>query len=230
MKDIKQKLSYKNSDEYISDEWCCLEKVTEQEICLSPGDDLNKQIIAAAQREILSPIKSEEYQISWWRKLSLPLYVAAGFTFSVFAFKSMWPAPLYQAPSKSTVVEIQSELENGPETFLSQPDMTESERIKRELPELSVAPESVVFTQKEPIIMALEPSENSKFAAETKIDKIYTGSPLSKATYPEKEAWVRKIIDFMRNGETESARTELTRFKRAYPYYPIEEQIKVLIR
>ena len=222
MKDSNQ-----NSDQAISQEWLKLEKIMSERVRELPDEVLNKQILAAAHREISQPKKGAEYQLSWWRRLSLPLYLVAGFTFTVFALKPIWQAPGYQIEqversSQPTSIQISQE------SVSEKQDLGQSNRMKRELPQLQIVPEIPGSTTKEQVASEITQQQSDEFTSEINVDEIYTGTLLSKAIYPEKDAWARKIINFMKNGENESARLELIRFKKVYPDYPIEEQIKVL--
>ena len=202
-----------------------LQSLFSQEVLPLPNTALDKQIIAAAHREIKAPQKPVIYAISWWRKLSLPLYVAAGFTFTVLAYKSLWQVPVYQMEAESSHA---MSAEFDIDSINLQQDMQQSDRIKRQLPELLVPPDSPERTENEKIVSDFEQNISADFKTSIEKDDIYTGTYLSKALYPEKEAWARKIIDHMRKGDIETARSELIRFKKIYPDYPIEEQIKVL--
>jgi len=220
------KYSNQNSDQEISKDWSKLEKVIADQVSPLPNDVLDKQILAAAHREISQPKTRSEYQISWWRKLSLPLYIAAGFTFTVFALKPIWQTPGYQMEqseqaSQATSIKINQESVN-------EKLMVESSRVKRKLPLLQAIPDVPEATTKDPVPFELESQENNDFRSDIKDDEIYTGTHLSKTVYPEKDAWARRIINFMKNGDNEVARLELIRFKKIYPDYPIEEQIKGL--
>ncbi len=217
--------SNQNSDQTISQDWLKLEEIISAQAIPLPDKVLDKQILAAAYLEISQPKKRPEYQVSWWRKLSLPLYIAAGFTFSVFALKPIWQVPDYsiEKTEQATLIQINQE-----EAIEQQ--VVQSTRVKRELPKLQDIPEIPETTNKELVTSDLVQQENTDFSSKIKNDEIYTGTQLSKAMYPEKDAWARKIIHFMKNGDHEVARLELIRFKKVYPDYPIEEQIKVLNR
>lgn len=218
--------SNQNSDQAISQDWSKLEKIISEQVSPLPNNVLDKQILAAAHREINRPKKRSEYQIRWWRKLSLPLYIAAGFTFTVFALKPIWQTPGYQMEqseqsSQGTSIQINQE-------EVSEQQVNQSSRIKRELPQFQAVPDKPETTTKERVPSELAGQGNTDFRADIKDGEIYTGTHLSKAEYPEKDAWARKIINFMKNGDKETARLELIRFKKVYPDYPIEEQIKML--
>jgi len=215
------------SDVDISEDWSSLERLFSQQQAALPDDVLDKQIIAAAHREMALPNKPKEYRLSGWRKLSLPLYITAAFTFTVIGFNSLWQEPGYILDSESPQT---TSIEFNSDSVASEKEQRQSSPIKRELPELLVAPSSFGVTPKEPIDKAFSNQEQPELIPSVDAKEVYTGTELSKATYPEKEAWVHQIIDLMKKGESEAALIELTRFKKAYPDYPIEEQIKVLTR
>ena len=190
---------------------------------------LDKQILAAAHREMSQPKKRQEYRLSWWRRLSLPLYIAAGFTFTVFALRPIWQALGYQMEQTEQTSQANS-IQISQDTDSEQQELARSSRVNRELPQLQPVPDAPDTTIKERVPSELVQQDDNGYVSDINADEIYTGTHLSKAVYPEKDAWARKIINFMRNGENESARLELIRFKKVYPDYPIEEQIKVLNR
>lgn len=216
-----------DSDQSISPDWRRLENIISGQVSPQPDEALDKQILAAAHREIKAPQKRPSYQLTWWRRLYLPLYVAAGFTFTVFAFKSILQAPSYQMEQVEETSQATS-IQFSQEPTVEQQTLSQSSRIKRVLPQMQVVPDVPDATIKESPVTELVQQENADIVSDIDVQQIYTGTQLSKAVYPEKEAWARRIIGFMRNGENETARLELIRFKKAYPDYPIEEQIKVL--
>jgi len=215
------------SDLSISEGWENLERLLKQQQKELPDESIDKQIIAAAHREIELPGKPREYRLGWWRKLSLPLYITAAFTFTAIGFNALWQEPGYIIESDkphTTSIEFNS----GSVTVEEKTE--QSSPVKRELPELVVAPTSFGATPKESSKEEFSTQEQQKSLPTIDVKEVYTGTELSRAAYPEKEAWVHQIIELMKKGESEAARKELTRFKKAYPDYPIEEQIKVLIR
>lgn len=196
---------------------------TEQ--CLQPDSSIDKQIIAAAHREANKSIGVKSYRTSILQKLSLPLYIASGFILTVFAYKSLWYAPVsvgVNDTEQATVIEID---QNQVEQVSVE---TAKIRQSRTLPE-HVPPEPIpgrVVTLSTP----QQSSQSEQITSESTLIEqgIYTGNEFIKAEFPEKQAWVRAIITHLRNGESKQAREELVRFKRTYPDYPIEEQIKSL--
>lgn len=213
--------------EHVSDDFERLESLFSDQVQPLPHRVLDKQILAAAHREIQVPKKVMNYRTSWWRRLSLPLYVAAGFTLTVFAYKSLWQPPVYLVePDTGHTASV---------TFDSEPvvvksEVQESTLIKREMPEFLVAPDVLERAKNDSIVSDFKQEINDDFTPSIKKEAFYTGSGLAKAIYPEKEAWARKIINHMLNGNIEIARSELISFKKIYPDYPIEEQIKGLSR
>ncbi|MCW9000540.1 MAG: hypothetical protein OQK04_17650, partial [Kangiellaceae bacterium] len=47
-----------------------------------PSSDIDRQIIAAAHRELANPTPRKLPKDSWWRRVSLPIYAAATFAFT----------------------------------------------------------------------------------------------------------------------------------------------------
>ena len=201
-----------------------IEVILSEEPDLKPDFSLDKQILTAAYRETLDNKKREYLPKSVWKRLSLPLYISSGFVFTVLAYNSLLLEPLKIRENKdesSTIVKIETDDEIGHEQYKAQ------QHEKRELP-IMESPEPVpdrVLTETNPV----ESSHNSALESGSELIQqgIYTGSEISKTDRPEKEAWARIIIGHFRNGQVEEARSELIRFKDAYPDYPIEEQIKV---
>ena len=188
---------------------------------LIPDEAIDKQIIAAAQRDIVKPRTKNTYAISRWRRWSLPIYVTAGFSFCVLAINALWQPPQY---SSEHLVSSSNEVDKGEERIeITLSEEPKSTRIKRELP-------TFVTPENPPKVVTKTPESQ---ASGSDIDdgdasSLYTGSQSTKVAYPEKNAWVRKIISHMKSGELEVAKTEMVRFKKVYPDYPLEEQIKVL--
>ena len=227
MKNNHQTFNQSQADKQVLQELNGLQELLEAEMNLSPESSLDKQVLAAAHRESLKPIKRQNYRRKGWRRFSLPLYILSGFTLTVFAFNALW-LPILKNPvdkiESPTIVTIESQ--QSQQVIPVQ----ENSAQKRTLPEPIVPaaiPERVVSKpDKSPIEVEQELTSESMLIEQG----IYTGNELIKADYPEKEAWVQQIIKHLRNGESELARSELIHFKKAYPDYPIEEQIKVLNR
>ncbi len=186
---------------------------------------IDKQILAAAYRESQLPRKAAEYRFSFWRKLSLPLYIGSGFIFTVLAYNTLLQPVSEEVntqESASTIISIESSEESN--ASLSEP----TKREKRALPKLQ-APEAIpqrIVTEPNSSAIDFEMTESEE---ERLIEQgIYTGNELKKADFPEKEAWAREIIGLLRDGDALRAKNELNEFKKIYPNYPIEEQIKVL--
>ena len=200
--------------------------LTNSEKLVNPESCIDKQILAAAHREMCLPKKTSTFRVTWLKKLSLPLYVASGFIFSVLALKSLWQPPIHtiqEDSNTSVAVNISIEQNAVPNVTTPKP------RQKRELPEMIGLPEVVEPTSKSDVAVRLvENDESTSDAQQDENSGVYTGTEFSVAEFREKEAWVRKIIHHMKNGESEIARSELIKFKTVYPEYPIEEQIKVL--
>jgi len=203
------------------------------------GSSIDKSIIAAAHRDSIRPRMGRSYQISWWRKLSLPVYISAGFVFTVLAYKNLWPEPLKLIPSvESSTIAVDISLEvdhSGTRLSANSTEVTSSgHRSEIVLPQFTQVPaEPGKITDTQPKLQSepIQTNSNSMADAENGTPReVFTGNRLIKAQYPEKESWVRKIIEQMRDGQFEKANNELRDFKQIYPNYPIEEQIKVLIQ
>jgi hypothetical protein len=198
---------------------------------------IDKSIIASAHRASIRPRIDTSYQISWWRKLSLPLYISAGFVFTVLAYKSLWPEPLklIQSGESSTIaVDISLEVDNSESSLSANTTEMESSTHRTEsvLPPFTKSTEPNQITSAQPKLQseAIQPGNAVTPSGSGAAQEVFTGNQLVKAKYPEKESWVRKIIEQMRDGQYAQAKNELRDFKQIYPDYPIEEQIKVLIQ
>lgn len=189
-----------------------------------PSLFLDKQIIAASVRESKRRPNTNQYRFSWWRKLSLPLYVATAFSFSVIAINSLWQAPdqfvesEFTADSAKSSKEISIKLEENSEP---------NDKSGRQLPSLVLPPESVGKTELE--VVELQPLD-TELGDSQNDDALYTGNQQQKVDYPEQDAWARTIIELLKKGRVSDAKTELERFKQVYPNYPIDEQIKLFNR
>jgi hypothetical protein len=188
--------------------------------------DIDKQILAAAYREVSKPKRSNQYQFSFWRKLSLPLYICSGFVLTVLAYNTLL-IPGEQVTTQQESASRLLKIESGVTADDGQKNV--SQRQKHVLPELKIpeqAPQRVVTESNSTAIEIGTSGEQYELIEQG----IYTGSQLKKAAHPEKEAWAREIIILLTSGETEKAHSELNQFKKIYPDYPIEEQVKGLIR
>ena len=201
-----------------------------------PGFAIDRSIIAAANRDAIRPARERSYQISWWRKVSLPLYISAGFVFTVVAYKNLWPEPLQliQGVDKSVIVQdISLEIDNSEGSSATNGHATEiSSKLLPKLTKLTQLPAELSRTEDEQFKPRIESIQANINLSDDTVDKtesqVFTGNQLVKAKYPERDSWVRKIIEQMRTGQFEQARSELRDFKEIYPNHPIEEQIKLL--
>ena len=199
---------------------------------------IDKSIIASAHRASIRPRIDTSYQISWWRKLSLPLYISTGFVFTVLAYKNLWPDPLklIQSGESSTIaVDISLEADNSESSLSANSTEMESSthRVEIVLPQLAKAltkPNKSTSAQLKLQAEPIQPDSSVSPSGRGAAQEVFTGNQLVKAIYPEKESWARKIIEQMRDGQYQQAKSELRDFKQIYPDYPIEEQIKVLIQ
>ncbi len=221
--------------------FCELEKIYRQHSKELPNSAIDKQIIAAANAELMSPNPRNKLKTSWWRRLSLPLYVTATFTFTALAAHWFWPAPVRIAPGTSPSPTMIN---------LSEPGIVDLEMPKRQPRKMPDA-ESLIeppqtekksfeATQGEVLIDAAERQRKldqqlhsksvvslpSKQTTAVNSAKEATKN-VAKLSFQDREEWARKIIELFKKSEFEQAQGELVRFKKAYPDYPIDEQIKV---
>ncbi len=208
-----------------------LSKIERRQPCF----DLDKQIIAAAHRELEENVASNRFQLSWWRKISLPLYVVVGFTLTILAYDSLWPTlPYLNAESANSTAEMeilieQTKIDNDA-NYKDNLANSSSSRERILLPKRLDVPNLPDETREESKIVGASPInvdvDDANSSPGKNQDYFFTGNQLIKSEFPEKESWARLIIDYMRDGQFEQARTELRKFKGVYPNYPIEEQIK----
>jgi len=209
-----------------------------------PDAELDKQIIAAAHRELANPNPRRTIQISWWRRLMLPVYVAATFTFTAIAAHWFWPQEGNPAKTLPGTAPATVSFEVAPPKQMAVE--RKQKRQKRELPEpdmLMAPPESrpsemvAKQAQSEQIASSLDEVSDLVVDSESQGSggkKVtVTGSRVQgndghagQLTYPEKEQWARDIIGMFRDGKLEKARKELVRFKQVYPDYPIDQQLE----
>ena len=191
---------------------------------VEPPIFLDKQIIAASVREAERSSNTKQYRFSWWRKLSLPLYVATAFSFSVVAINSLWQAPEHFAEREFTA----DSSKNSKEITISLEESSEpSVKNERQLPSLVLPPESAGKTELEIVERAPLGTEQGSSQSD---DALYTGNQQQKVDYPEQDVWARSIIELLKKGQVSDAKSELERFKQVYPNYPIDEQIKLFNR
>ena len=199
-----------------------------------PDTDIDKQIIAAAHRELANPNAKKVPKNSWLRRLSLPLYAAATFTFTALATHWFWPEePAKTLPGTAPtpvsfdVMEPQIKVE------------TRQKRTPRELPEPPVIlQQPKVNTSNDNLhdavnVIVEDISQSSAESSSQSADYQQTAqqaNKVAKVVYPDKEDWTRDIIQLLKKGEDEAARKELIRFKKIYPNYPIDEQLKILLQ
>ncbi|TQV73755.1 hypothetical protein FLL45_12860 [Aliikangiella marina] len=214
-----------------------------------PSRDIDKQIIAAAHREIANPNPRKSLQISWWRRLLLPVYVAATFTFTAIAAHWFWPqegTPAKTLPGTAPAT-VSFEVVAPQQMALERKESRQKrESQRRELPEptmLMAPPEtqSAAVTNHDRQVDALESgvAESEHLLLDSGVDgsvgdkSLTTSSSAARSevhsgqlVHPEKEVWARQIIGMFREGEREKARKELVRFKQVYPDYPIDQQLE----
>ena len=199
-----------------------------------PASDIDKQIIAAAHRELANPNAKKMPKNGWFRRLALPIYAAATFTFTALATHWFWPTEPAKtlpgtAPTTVTfeVMEPQLKVE------------TPQKRTPRELPEPPVIlqqpkADTMGEQRQQPVNILVEeqlvsPRDNPQITV-AKPDNERRVKNVAKVTYPDKEKWARDIIQLFKKGEHETGRKELIRFKKAYPNYPIDGQLEVFLQ
>lgn len=209
-----------------------------------PSSDLDKQIIAAAHREIAEPNKLKRPNNSWWRRLSLPVTAAATFAFTAIATHILMPEQVGVPPGTTSPRPIKIDLVDDKKV-----EIKIQERKPRKLPEYkSPVSEPEVTTEvdetndialmreriraKNDALRAKTKKLNQELSQEEK--KAYAesqgsdSSKLAKLEHPEKEEWARIVIELFKKGEFEKAQQELIRFKKVFPEYPIDAQIEAI--
>ncbi|WP_444995972.1 hypothetical protein [Aliikangiella sp. IMCC44359] len=205
-----------------------------------PSPELDKQILAAAYREIQQPNKRKAPQISWWKRLSLPLYVAASFALTVVATNFFWPKPAKMLPGTSPgPVKFEVKSSNSTIEKTSPPKRT---AIK--LPEpVDIMPPPKSKLQDSPI----ETSSGHDGLQQQKVDTLNgmitindvnhhksqkssnsDQEKVAKLSYPDQDEWAREIINLYKKGDYKAGKKSLVKFKKVYPGYPIDEQLEVI--
>jgi len=187
---------------------------------------LDHTILLAAQAELKQQAVKKVYQLSWFRKLSLPLYAATSIGFALFAVSHLWQPPkIYSGSEDKTSTSVKF----SQPSQTAQPKVSVKSRIERELPQLILPPSNDLMASD------IESLSNSGDKSQPLLDQpeanqsIFTGNQMQVKNYSEKQAWVNKIVDYMKKGQLKLARNEMVAFKEAYPDYPIEEQIKLFL-
>ncbi|WP_196140068.1 hypothetical protein [Aliikangiella sp. G2MR2-5] len=199
-----------------------------------PHSDVDKQIIAAAYRELDKPNSRRLPSNSWWRRLSLPVYALGTLAFTALATKWLWNEPVRMPPGTSPgPVEIEVVTDTNTN------DMTDYKpREPKKAPEYQ-APEFLPESQTTRVTgSGLKVPDNGNTVTQLP-EQESLASPrgqggklkveqVAKLEYQTKEEWAKKIIELYKEGRQEAARKELTRFKKKYPGYPIDEQLEAL--
>ena len=203
-----------------------------------PSSDIDKQIIAAAHRELANPAPRRLPKDSWWRRISLPIYAAATFAFTAVATHWLWPEEPARVPPGTSPGPVKIDL------LPSQPQIQQREsREPRKLPEYQPPQlEPIVETTKTegtPVDARVPPIENhdntgSSMASD--MPQQAEAAPVDSAAaqkngklqFPDEKSWAKKIINLLREGQVEAAREEMVKFKQVYPNYPIDEQVEAL--
>ena len=213
--------------------------------------------MAAAHRELSAPNPRVKLKNSWWRRLSLPLYAATVFTFTVIGAQWYWPEPVVHVPPGTAPgpvsIDILNKSELAEHTNVKATTNELNKRTKQSLPEektvldipnspktehqelvehilsgeelvenMQVGPiESAPLRIEEPEILAIAPEHIA-------LSEGVQGNEDGIDIKHNKEQWARKIIILFKNAEFKAAQNELIEFKKAFPNYPIDEQIETL--
>ena len=223
----------------------CFDRLQTQYQALSteePELAIDKQIIAAAHQEIAQPNLKTSYHISWWRRMILPLYIAATFTFTAIAAHWFWPgAPMKTLPGTSPTVVSFEVLEPVSESNKDQ------KRIAKPVPELPTVnePPSIIMpvastkSLSQPPYIKIPAMQSDRILdmmkSTVKIPQVKPISTDNQSEQPaghslraDKEIWAREIIELFKKGDHVRAKKELVSFKQNFPEYPIDEQLEVL--
>jgi len=196
-----------------------------------PEHVLDQMILSAAHREINIPQKRSALKSAGWRKILLPLYVATGFAFTFLPVMFLWQAPIFHAENDvKTPFRLQYEQsETELHAEKKHHGLSSIRANERELPIRVEVPINTDRAIAEKVMANFDLVTIQNDNANVNKLQVFTGNELKRALYPEKEAWVRKIMIFLQEDKIEQARLEMIQFKKINPNYPIEEQIKALI-
>jgi hypothetical protein len=221
-----------------------------------PDTIIDRQILAAAHREIASPNSREKLHTPWWRRLLLPLYVTTVFAFTAIGANLYWPevtphVPPGTAPGPVSIDLIESE------AHLSELKLKQQAKVRKktEMPqEISVLKQPISPKTKQQeaeklvvmkdgdiektainIVKQLEFQQQETELLNINASQLARKEPVSSRlgvnkSYPNKEAWARDIITMFKNGEYAQVKEELVLFKSTFPDYPIDDQIEVFRR
>ncbi|MET1256704.1 hypothetical protein [Aliikangiella maris] len=209
-----------------------------------PSIELDRQIIAAAYREIQQPKKRKIAEKKWWQKISLPLYVAATFAFTIVTTHWFWPASTGKMLPGTSPGPVTFETANDTTASISPPErkaliIPERKQIllppkEKTIPELDSNDATVSgFGEFEALNIENIPLEKMliKTPQTNQKDKPSTGkvgsTNVARLQVPTAETWAREILNLYKSGEYESGKQALIKFKKVYPEYPIDEQLKV---
>ncbi len=222
-------------------DFALLEELTKEYRQLSteePSAEIDKQIIAAAYREIEKPQPRSLPRPSWWRRLNLPIYAVATLAFTAIGTQILFQEPVRvppgTAPSRVNIQLIDDTAEA--------PKLNLSPRQKRELPEYHQPPVELTNTTEVESLESnqqIEKPDQGSNASEaeqnlaqaqdaSRASEPLRGNHTAKLEFPDKEAWARQVLALFREGEYDKAKKELVRFKKVYPDYPIDAQIEAL--
>lgn len=193
-----------------------------------PHGDIDKQILAAAERELASPKARSLVYSSWWKRFLLPLYGITTLAFTAIAAHWLWPEPVMVPPGTGKGPTIINVVTQEDEVRLDSLRGVDKKRTPQSLPSIKtpVAPPDE-DSVKVPI---MERMTDLKSLQKEQVQAIKT-MPISRQqvnrlSHPDKEIWVRQIIQLLKQGDYALAQKELVLFKKSHPDYPIDEQIE----
>ncbi len=188
-----------------------------------PEVSVDRQILAAAQREILAPNKKAPLKNSLWRKFSLPLYATATFAFTALVIHVLLPSPVRVPPGTSAgpiTIDVINEDTSGsvkePRNKLQVPEIEPFQSLPK-------FPTTEIDNYKSGLLnIELDGSESSQ-------SELFNGSlsagKIVPNDLPDKEIWAREIISLFKSGDHLKSQAELKKFKKIFPDFPIDEQI-----
>lgn len=208
-----------------------------------PDTDVDKQILAAMRRELSNPREIQLPIKPSWKRLILPLYVMTIFTFSVIALHWFWPSPTW-APEETLLSPVSVDLtDQKVEAKAKKQRSLPKKQLVMQLPESPKTESQIEGNNQleQELQLGKSYSLEEKLSHEIKLKteniienqqeekrlKSATSQPNNSAlSYPDKEKWVRDIIEMFKQGKYEKAHGEVIRFKKVYPDYPLDEQIE----
>ena len=205
-----------------------------------PDSAIDRQVIAAAHRELANPKARTLPKNRWWRSVSLGFSAAAGFSFIVVAAQWFWPAPVRVLPGTGPAPVSFEVVTDGYEPIESEP--LQPKKIPHFRPTLP-EPQSNVDGEaaiSDDLSVPLD-SESNNVSGSTGEENLESQPLISIQNSeaipqtagklkPDKEQWAREIVELFKSGDYAAGRRETAKFKQVYPAYPLDEQLKLLQR